>query len=123
MNKPIAWLLAGLFLALPTFVKTSEAQPAGTLAEKLEAIVLPSVEFREAHIKDVLNFLVDAARESDPDKTGVNIVLLDAENDARVTLSLRKISLHNVLKYVSELAGLSLDIEEQAVVLRKPKQE
>lgn len=121
MKPQLVWLLAGFFLSLPFFAEQTEAQPAGALSEKLDAIVLPSVEFREANIKDVLHFLVEAARSYDPEKKGVNILLLDAENDTRLTLSLKQVSLHNILKYVSELASLSLDIEEQAVVLRKPK--
>lgn len=45
------------------------------LQKKMEAIIIPSIEFRQANITDVVNFLVDASVAGDPDGIGVNIIL------------------------------------------------
>lgn len=45
------------------------------LQKKMEGIIIPSIEFRQANITDVVNFLVDASVAGDPDGVGVNIIL------------------------------------------------
>jgi general secretion pathway protein D len=45
------------------------------LQKKMESIIIPSIEFRQANITDVVNFLVDASVAGDPDGVGVNIIL------------------------------------------------
>lgn len=55
-----------------------DAPDVGIL-EKLERIVIPQIEFRQANIHDVVDFLVRASidedPEPDPDQRGVNIIL------------------------------------------------
>jgi len=45
------------------------------LQKKMEAIIIPSIEFRQANITDVVNFLVDASVAGDEEGIGVNIIL------------------------------------------------
>ena len=45
------------------------------LQKKMESIIIPSIEFRQANITDVVNFLVDASVAGDPESIGVNIIL------------------------------------------------
>lgn len=45
------------------------------LQKKMESIIIPSIEFRQANITDVVNFLVDASVAGDQDGVGVNIIL------------------------------------------------
>jgi len=113
-----AMVLAGVCLA------QENAHPkVAALTKKLDSITIPTAEFRGANVADVVQFLTAVAKENDPDKAGVNIVLMDKENKSKVTLTLQKASLHKILKLVGEMAGLSVDVEEDAVVLRKPKDE
>ena len=42
--------------------------------EGLKRVILPTVEFRQANLKDVLQFLVEASIATDPDREGVNVV-------------------------------------------------
>lgn len=49
---------------------TCAAQPpidSGSLPGKMDRIIIPAVEFREANAMDVLNFLFEAALAADPD--------------------------------------------------------
>ncbi|MGA1531379.1 MAG: hypothetical protein ACO398_11635, partial [Kiritimatiellia bacterium] len=45
------------------------------LQGKMEDIVIPFIEFRQANITDVVTFLVDASVAGDPEGVGVNIIL------------------------------------------------
>lgn len=90
------------------------------LTKKLDAIRIPKVDFETCTLSEVLDFLRLRGKELDPDKTGVNLVLMDKENKATVTLRLENVTLHTVLKTAAEQAGLTLDIGDEIVVLRKP---
>ncbi len=58
--------IAVLFaLALPGGAQTNDAPT--TLLQRMERIIIPAVEFREANAMDVLNFLFEAATVADPD--------------------------------------------------------
>ncbi len=61
-------------------------EPDVGILEKMERIVIPQIEFRQANIHDVVDFLVRASidedPEPDPDQRGVNIIL-NLGRDAR----------------------------------------
>jgi general secretion pathway protein D len=119
----------------------TQAKPIGyskdqTLTlEKLNKITFPEINFREAVISDVVNFLSTKSRELDPDKVGINIVLgagvpagpAPAPGDAAppaapgnarpITLSLRNVPMVEVLKYVCSLANLKYRVESNAVLI------
>ena len=90
------------------------------LTKKLDAIVIPKVDFETCTINEAVEFLRLRGKELDPDKTGVNLVLIDKDNKSTVTLRLENVTLHTVLKTAAEQAGLALDIGEEIVALRKP---
>ncbi|MBP1589712.1 MAG: hypothetical protein ILO10_05905 [Kiritimatiellae bacterium] len=48
---------------------------ASVINEKMKNIVIPKLEFRQANIADVVNYLVDASIAADPAGEGVNIIL------------------------------------------------
>jgi general secretion pathway protein D len=137
-----------------------DSKPASQrLQDKMQTIIIPAVEFRQANINDVVNFLVEASIAADPDKEGVNIILnlgqgggggavaapapvasadagaeawgdLGAEttfadapvssgggNIRDITLNLRRISMLDAIKYITEVAGLKYRIEDSAVII------
>lgn len=96
-------------------------QQATALAKKLDAIIIPAIEFNQTHINDVVMFLTAVSKQHDPAKVGVSIILMDRESQAEISLNLSNVSLHRVLKLVAEKAGLLLDLEGQSVILRKAK--
>ncbi len=126
------------------------------LQDKMKTIVIPAVEFRQANINDVVNFLVEASMAADPEKEGVNIILnlgqgggggVSAPAPAAapvmdewgfggddlgggvafsapapagvrdITLNLRRISMLDAIKYITEVAGLKYRIEDSAVII------
>ena len=135
-----------------------DSKPASQrLQDKMNTIVIPAVEFRQANINDVVNFLVEASLAADPEKEGVNIILnlgqgsggaapapapapeaaaaddwgfggedlgggmsMAASAPAGVrdiTLNLRRISMLDAIKYITEVAGLKYRIEDSAVII------
>jgi len=95
--------------------------PSGA-ALKASKIVVPRVDFQDASLADVLDFLLQKGRELDPQKKGVNIVLKpspDAKPPA-ITLHLRDVPLSNVLRYVAQLTGNELVWTAEAAVIGKP---
>lgn len=54
-------------------LQVSQTARDKTLA-RLKRIIIPALEFRQANLKDVLNFMVEASIAADPVKEGVNVV-------------------------------------------------
>ncbi len=62
----------------------NQVSPETAVEEALKRIILPEVSFRQAHIQDVIAFLIESSIEQDPEGRGVNIVLnLNAGPSAR----------------------------------------
>ncbi len=127
-------------------IQASAARSTAIL-QKLNTIVIPEINFRDAVITDVVRFLSDESRRLDPDHVGINFVLqLGAEAGAAplapepvpvapeggappppptpaisgartITLSLHEIPLIEALKYVTSVAGLKFRVEPSAVLI------
>ncbi|MBM4155798.1 MAG: hypothetical protein FJ221_12335 [Lentisphaerae bacterium] len=146
--------------------KQPKDDPKGTgtaiqlLQEKMQKIVIPTIEFRQANIVDVISFLRDASEAVDAAGGGVNIILkLDvgvgaaaptdgavaadpfaaaapaadpaadpfaaaaggdgagASGVPAITLNLRRVTLLDAIRYVTEVANLKYRIEENAVII------
>jgi general secretion pathway protein D len=113
----------------------------------LNNIIIPKIEFREATIREAVDFLKQKSKDLDPNKRGVNIVLklegtpgssqpaattpetapgvpgtpasagATNPNDAKITLSLTNIPLSEALRYITSLAGLKVKIDQYAVTI------
>ena len=136
-----------------------DSKPASErLNEKMQKIIIPAVEFRQANINDVVNFLVEASIAADLEKEGVNIILNLGQSGGGsapapapaaaepglddwgfggddfgapmaapsggggsgvrdITLNLRRISMLDAIKYITEVAGLKYRIEDSAVMI------
>ncbi|NCA82341.1 MAG: hypothetical protein EOM72_06295 [Opitutae bacterium] len=136
-----------------------DSKPAAVrLQDKMKNIIIPAVEFRQANINDVVNFLVEASIAADIEKEGVNIILNLGQsgggsaapaplapapnapatdewgfggddfaigapavggggNLRDITLNLRRISMLDAIKYITEVAGLKYRIEDSAVII------
>ncbi len=134
-------------LAKPVENKPTVVEPSEVLRtrQKLQKLVIPQIEFKQANIADVLEILSKASLEADTEeKTGVNIVLklpTAASPDASavpppapdatgatpvaapaaasatppVTLNLRKVNLLDAIKYITDIAGLSYRVDKNVV--------
>ncbi len=129
----------------PAAAAPGDAGSTERIQRKLERIIIPKLEFREATIREAIEFLkkksADLDSESPSGEQGVNIVLkledlqsgapvpgipvpgipgldpapLQSSADARITVSLSNIPLIEALRYVTGLANLKFNVEPYAV--------
>jgi hypothetical protein len=86
---------------------------------RLERIVIPRVNFRDARVESALDFLRDETRRLDQEGKGVNFVPLlpDEVRKRKITLDLIDARASEVLDYIAEAAGLRYRLDRSAVVL------
>ncbi|MDP1590660.1 MAG: hypothetical protein Q8M07_23100 [Prosthecobacter sp.] len=97
---------------------TDAARPS-VIEAKLQSIILPRVQFNGASIEEAVEFLRVKSREFDTlDKTGVQFILrTGGTKPGRISLDLKDVPLIEVLRYCTELAGLTYKIEPYAVTI------
>ncbi|VGO21586.1 type II and III secretion system protein [Pontiella sulfatireligans] len=101
----------------------SEKQLAEEAMEaRLKGIVIPSLDFRDANIKDVVLFLTETCRRLDENGEGVNILLLGmddsmAADQNNITISIRDMNLYEALQYIVEMASLKFEVKSKAVAV------
>jgi general secretion pathway protein D len=111
-----------------TIIEQPQIDTRGTslINRKLDEIIIPRVDFRDATIREALDFLKQRSialdiTEQDPSRRGINIVLKvpadSPEAESRITLSLNDIPLRAAIDYVAKAANLKLKIEPYAVAV------
>jgi general secretion pathway protein D len=94
------------------------ASPAYVLEKKLQKTVIPQVDFSGADLETIRRALISLSRTYDPEtaKGGVNFVVsTDVTNPQPVTLRLRQTSLAEVVRYISQIAGVKARITDIGV--------
>lgn len=109
-------------------IEQPQIDTRGTAAinRKLDEIVISKIEFRDATVREALDYIKQRASsldtvEQDPARKGINIVLKLApdapESSSRITLSLTDIPLRAAIDYVARAANLKLKVEPYSVVV------
>jgi general secretion pathway protein D len=102
------------------------------VANKLDRIIIPSVNLQQTTLQEALDFLRVRARENDnteldPDRRGVNITLnlgdptseaAQTIQDQRFDLQLSNVPLSQVLKYITEITRTIIITDDYAVTIR-----
>lgn len=94
------------------------ASPAFVLEKKMQNTLIPQVDFSGADLETIRRALISLSRTYDPDaaKGGVNFVVsTDVTNPQPVTLRLRQTSLAEVVRYISQIAGVKARITDIGV--------
>lgn len=94
------------------------------LKAKLSQIIIPEVSFPEPGVSltDALNTLSELSIINDKDAKGakgVNIVARDVSDTKNVSLTVRNLTLEQILSFVTKQVNCQYDIEDGAVVVRK----
>jgi hypothetical protein len=89
------------------------------LRRKLDGVVIPRVNFKDALVESSLDFLREETRRLDPEKKGINFVLTIPEEirKRKITLDLVDVSAGDLLKYISEVGGFRYRVERRAVIV------
>jgi len=90
-----------------------------SLKRKIETLIVPEVNVREATVGDVVEFLQNQGQTLSEDKAPINIVWQAPEEakTTKVTLNLRDVPLADALKYVTQSAGLRYRVDPHAIVI------
>ena len=94
-----------------------------SLEGALRKILIPTVDFRDATVREAVAFVSQKVRELSGGKQSVNVVWLvspEQTASARVTLSLRNVPASEVLRYIGESSNLQFSYDALAVKI-KPK--
>ncbi|HEY5654146.1 MAG TPA: hypothetical protein VIR63_07255 [Pontiella sp.] len=89
---------------------------------RLQSIVIPTLDFQEANIEDVVLFLTESLRRNDPTQKGVNILLMGMEDSIaagqnNITISIRDMNALEALQYIVEIAALKFEVQAKAVAI------
>lgn len=105
------------------------------ITDKLNMIILPSVEFKDAHLVEVVSTLMDQSMIYDksptPEPKGISFGIMEGIYDTnaprekqqhpRVTISLKNVSLMNALESITKSIGYQFIVEDSCVVLTPPE--
>ena len=96
--------------------------PKNSTQEALQKLIMEKVEIREASLTEALEFLKQKGTQLGEGKVAINFVLqLDEQTqNAKITITLQKVPLAEVLRYVGDLASVQFVYEPYAIVV-KPK--
>lgn len=119
-NQPREERLHLDFVTISVGAEGAEAKAIPSRPEMLsKSLIIPQLEFRDATIEECVAFLRSKAKDLDPEKLGVNLVIHAPPSTAatKISLSLKNVPLGEALKYVSNLAGLTMKTDTTAIVL------
>jgi hypothetical protein len=102
--------------------KKHQQNSFSNLRHTLNDTMIHELNVRDATVADVIELLRAESQKVSADKTSVNFVWQapEASKAAKVTLNLHNIPLGDVLKYVTESAGLRYRTDAHAIVIYKP---
>lgn len=88
-----------------------------SLTKKLETLRVERTDFTEATLDEVLEYLKVRSRDLDPEKKGIDFVnTLSRDTVLRpVSLNVRDLPMEQILRYATEMAGVTYRVEDFAV--------
>lgn len=107
-------------------VKAPEDIAVEQMEARLKSIVIPTLDFRDANIKDVVLYLTEACRRIDSAGDGVNIILLGLDSSDsiesgaqgnNITISIRNMNIYDALQYIVEMASLKFQVGANVVTV------
>jgi hypothetical protein len=97
-----------------------QASKAELIRKKLEALVIPDLQFTDVTLEEAVEFLRVKSRDLDTSKEGargVNFILRGAPSTTKITLNLKDVPMIEALRYIAELGGAKVRIEPHAVIV------
>ncbi len=120
-NPPAATNLSSLFGAAEGREAAAGAPRGGreTIQRKLREMVIAQIDFSEATVGEVMEYLRVRTRDLDPTGKGIDFVNgVPADQPLKpISLNLREVPVEEVLRYVADIAGITYKVEEFAVRL------
>ncbi len=119
-NLEVRYRPTAIVLAPPG--STDPAPLTQGVGAKANSILLPKVEFRDASLREGVEFFRRKALSLDPQNEGVKILLQDGEaSETKVSILLTDIPLGEALQYFAEQAGYEVVADADALTVRPRK--
>ena len=102
-------------------VELAQKGGAGAVEKKLAAIIIPNLEFKDATLRETLDFLRKKVNDMPNNQQPVNFVMQLPDEQAataKVTLNLTNIPFTEALRYIGGLAGVSFAYDKYAITVR-----
>ena len=102
--------------------KTADDLAVEEMTSHLKSIVIPSLDFRDANIKDVVLFLTETCRRLDPAGKGVNILHMgtagsELADQGNISINIVDMNLYEALQFIVEMASMKFEVKANAVVV------
>ncbi len=92
-------------------------RPSHPMLEKISSLIVPKIQLSEMPLSRALELLSELSVEIDPDKRGINMVLIDPQGlNPLVSLSLRHCSLQKILNFLSKCSQFAYEAHEDTLV-------
>ena len=95
------------------------ASPSYNLEKKLQGTIIPTIDFSGADLETIRRALISLSRQFDPEMSqggGINFVVSSDITEVQpVTLRLKQTSLAEVVRYISQIAGVKARITDIGV--------
>lgn len=135
-------LLTGCGTTKVAYISKDTAASGQCTLHKLRAIVIDEVEFRQANLHDVLEFIQKRVKECEPPHKDGQLIVLglcppnpppevqvngdpfsvgQKVNNAEITFSARHISLYDLTDSVCRLAGYEWSIDKKGTIMFREK--
>jgi|GEM_PF-6865971 len=80
-------------------------------------IVIPVVDFEDITVEEAIDFLRIRSAELDESKAGINFVTKQTGKASVPRLFLRNTTVHDILGFIAELSGTTVDYRDAAIVV------
>lgn len=128
MKTPVLRALTGaliltsvLAVVLATVFPAQQAAATETMLSKARSISLPTLQYRDVALKEILDDIQKKSVECDPEGIGVNIIVkLDATLlGKKFTMTINAPSVERALSLLAATAALYVQYESAATVVQK----
>ena len=94
---------------------------AAEVHAKLNAIIFPKIDFRDATLSECAEFITAKSKTLDPQGVGVSVLIAPSvppsKTGVRLTLTLKDVPQMEVLKYIVSLSGLQYRIDGAGITI------
>ncbi len=92
-------------------------RPKHPILQKINSLIVPKIQLSDMPLSRALELLSELSVDIDPDKRGINMVLIDPQGlNPLVSLSLRHCSLQKILNFLSKCSQFAYEAHEDTLV-------
>ena len=109
-----------LILVLTAVLLASSAMAAETMLSKARSLTLPTLQYRDVPLKDILADIQVKSRSIDPEGTGVNFLvkLDDSMANRKLTMTVNTPTIERALKLLAATAALYIQYNPDVIVIQ-----